>query len=231
MTTHSDILKVAAAEIGTAEKPAGSNKTKYGKWYGMDGVAWCAIFISWVTHAAGAKGLIPKFAYTPSGAEWFRRRKLWHETPEPGDVAFFDFPGDGVDRISHVGFVESVRASGDIVTIEGNTSTTDNRNGGMVMRRVRNPKYVVGYGRPKYEREARQKPPRAASRPMPLLRHGSDGGAVRTLQEALNEHGAHLIVDGDFGDDTLKAVIAFQTGHKLAHDGVVGRHTWEALGL
>lgn len=146
--TKADVLKQAASQIGYAETPV--NRTKYGKWYGLDGQPWCAMFVSWVASKCDALDIIPKHAYTPSGAAWFKKAGRWHTSkPKSGDVAYFQFPG-GPDRIHHVGFVESVRADGSLVTIEGNTSPADNRNGGMVMRRVRNPKYVVGYGRPEY---------------------------------------------------------------------------------
>ena len=40
------------------------------------------------------------------------------------------------------------------------------------------------------------------------LRHGSKGQAVQQLQWALNAAGAKLVPDGDFGDQTEKAVRA-----------------------
>ena len=47
------IIQTAAAEEGTKEYPANSNRTKYGTWYGLDGAKWCAIFVSWVYNKAG----------------------------------------------------------------------------------------------------------------------------------------------------------------------------------
>lgn len=35
-----EIIRIAQKEIGGIEKPANSNKTKFGKWFGLDGVAW-----------------------------------------------------------------------------------------------------------------------------------------------------------------------------------------------
>ncbi len=63
----------------------------------------------------------------------------------------------------------------------------------------------------------------------PTLVEGDTGPAVVTLQTRLNVWGAKLTVDGDFGADTLAAVKAFQTAHKLTVDGVVGPQTWTAL--
>jgi len=36
----SKIVEIARAEIGVVESPKDSNKTKYGAWFGYDGVAW-----------------------------------------------------------------------------------------------------------------------------------------------------------------------------------------------
>ena len=61
------------------------------------------------------------------------------------------------------------------------------------------------------------------------LRLGDQGGDVFLLQTLLNQHGADLKVDGDFGPKTEKAVKAFQKKATLPVDGVVGPYTWEAL--
>ncbi|MDP9465117.1 MAG: peptidoglycan-binding protein [Actinomycetota bacterium] len=64
-----------------------------------------------------------------------------------------------------------------------------------------------------------------------ILRKGSDEASeIRYLQELLIWRGfAPGAVDGDFGDDTERAVKAFQAANGLDDDGVVGRLTWEAL--
>lgn len=56
------------------------------------------------------------------------------------------------------------------------------------------------------------------------------GERVILLQTDLNKAGAHLGVDGDFGQLTLSAVIAFQGQNALRQDGTVGPLTWSALG-
>src|SRR3954468_17890419 len=55
--------------------------------------------------------------------------------------------------------------------------------------------------------------------------------AVGELRKLLNQLGASLEVDGDFGRDTEDAVIAFQEKHGLDADGVVGPLTAQALEL
>ena len=76
------------------------------------------------------------------------------------------------------------------------------------------------------------KPPGKANEP--TLRKGdkSPDGWVEYLQELLNRKGAKLDIDGDFGDETLKAVTAFQRSLKkqgVLEDGVVGEETWSFL--
>ena len=48
-----DVLDVARAELGNMESPDGSNRTKYGKWMGLDGQPWCMSFVQWCFDQAG----------------------------------------------------------------------------------------------------------------------------------------------------------------------------------
>lgn len=61
------------------------------------------------------------------------------------------------------------------------------------------------------------------------IREGMRNGCVTELQELLNNHGAGLIVDGDFGPATLAAVKYYQSTHNLTADGIVGPHTKASL--
>lgn len=66
----------------------------------------------------------------------------------------------------------------------------------------------------------------------PLLKLGSIGQDVIELQQKLEEKGFSTgAIDGDFGDNTRQAVIAFQRSVKLDDDGIVGDKTRQALGL
>lgn len=67
---------------------------------------------------------------------------------------------------------------------------------------------------------------------MPTIRKGSKGGEVKLLQEALLRLGYPLPkygADGDFGNETLTALKAFQQDNGLNADGVCGPKTWEKL--
>jgi hypothetical protein len=87
---------------------------------------------------------IPSVVSTAAGAQKFKDRNKWSETPERGYLAFMDFPNDGIDRISHIGIVVDVKKNS-IICVEGNTSGEgDQRNGGMVMIKKR----TIGKGSP-----------------------------------------------------------------------------------
>ena len=144
--TAAAVVSVARSQIGVKESPAGSNKVKYSAWYGMVG-PWCAMFVSWCAAQAKATTIIPKHAYTPSGAAWFKSRGQWYSRGKVGDIIYFQWPGMG--RISHVGIVEAVHSDGSYTTIEGNTDSAGGRTGGRVMRQRRS-RYISGFGRPKY---------------------------------------------------------------------------------
>ena len=152
MATAETLLDIARRELGAAENPAGSNRTKYGAWYGLDGQPWCMMFVQWCCHRAGVK--LP--ARTASCGGLMRVAKQFGgwvtKDLQPGDVVIYDFPG-GADT-DHCGIVEQVTASG-IVAIEGNTSEAGSQsNGGMVCRKKRPWKYIVGAVRPVFEEEA-----------------------------------------------------------------------------
>ena len=66
----------------------------------------------------------------------------------------------------------------------------------------------------------------------PTLRKGDKGPYVTLAQTELIQRGYALPkygADGDFGNETLAAVKAFQKDHGLTADGVIGQATWEAL--
>ena len=148
--TAAAVVEVALKEVGYVEEP--ENITKFGKFTKADGLPWCGSFVNFCFHEAGVK--LPSMVSTAAGAHKLKEVSRWVETePKVGDLAFMDFPHDGVDRISHIGIVVGVKSK-TVITIEGNTSGSgDQRNGGMVMIKERafgSGKEVVGFGRPKF---------------------------------------------------------------------------------
>ena len=64
---------------------------------------------------------------------------------------------------------------------------------------------------------------------MSALYRGCRGPEVREFQGHLVRWGYPLVVDGDFGPATERAVVAFQLAEGLVADGLVGRRTWREL--
>lgn len=65
---------------------------------------------------------------------------------------------------------------------------------------------------------------------LPTIRTGARGTVVRVAQAFLVCRGYRsAYVDGEFGDDTKAATIAFQKACRLDHDGVIGKNTWRKL--
>lgn len=140
------ILQTAIAELGEIEYPLNSNRQKYGKWYGLNGVPWCAIFVSWVYHIAGYPlGKIDSWLgiqYCPSALNHFKRINAVTKDPKPGDIAFFDWQLDG--RFDHAGiFLQDNQDKLTFMSIEGNTAIGNDSNGGEVMIRQRKYKNAV----------------------------------------------------------------------------------------
>lgn len=127
-----DIVAVAQSQVGiTGGGP-------YWSWYGFPNrVEWCACFVSWCAEQCGYinSGVVLKFSYCPTGANWFKSQQRWQDRsylPAPGDIIFFDWHGDGVT--DHVGIVKSCDGER-VYTIEGNSGDM-----------VKEKSYTVGNG-------------------------------------------------------------------------------------
>ena len=158
--TAQRILTLARRELGTAEAPPGSNRVKYNTaYYGRpvsgDAYPWCVAFLWWLFREAGVPELFYAGGKTAScGAlrSWARRQGQFAETAfRPGDIVFYRFSGSGGPQ--HAGILETLRPDGKLVTIEGNTGTANDADGGQVQRRVRSPRLAMGAFRPRYQEE------------------------------------------------------------------------------
>lgn len=120
---HESIRNYIVSEDGESIK----GYTRYGEWYGDPYGDWCAMFVSFCLHYAGAED----FLLNDNCADW--RTELMKEglfaepeagEPAPGDLIFFDWQGDGSS--DHIGFVvDYMPATGEgtakVRTIEGNS--------------------------------------------------------------------------------------------------------------
>jgi hypothetical protein len=139
-TLRINALNKAKTQIGYAE--GGDNANKYGSWYGMNYQPWCAIFCTWCFEMAGDSPSFVKgsrYAYVPYVVGDAREKRNGLKVtgdPIPGDLVCFDWNGGEFD---HIGIFEKwIPGAMTFYSIEGNTSTSSNSNGGQVMRRTRN---------------------------------------------------------------------------------------------
>ena len=124
------VIRRAEAELGYKEGK--NNNNKYGKWFGMNNVSWCCIFVVYCfAHALGETKPLPKPTSKYTG--------------------------------------------------------------------------VI---------------------PMPTLKNGSKGTAVKNLQLFLNWYGCKLTVDGDFGSATKEAMKLFQKSEGISSGGVYGKKSY-----
>jgi hypothetical protein len=217
------VVAFELAHLGQGERPPGSNRTDAGKWYGMDGNAWCAMFQSWSFHSVLGFSPMPAttskgYAACVAGAQWFRRQGKWAAgdvTPKRGWLIFFIWtPGD-IEH--HIGLVLGANGPRDVSTVEGNTADKvqlHNRRGAT----------IAGYGIIDYAAaaaEVRRAPVAPAG--IPTLKTGVTGPRVAALQTALN-YGARasLRVDGDFGPATRSVLVLFQRASRIVADGEYG---------
>lgn len=158
--TAGQVLSLAKTQLGVKESPAGSNRQKFGRWFGWNGAAWCSMFVTWL------------FAHVTRGGvdirrpEWLGTSKRaastialhaamvkagWVEVPRAktrrGDIVFWAFGGG---RINHVSVALGPVKSGMLRTRDGNSGQSSENNGGMVCDRSRPIGSVAAVVRPPY---------------------------------------------------------------------------------
>lgn len=196
---------------------------------------WCATYVSAVFIKAG----LTKIGFTECSCnrmiELYKKAGRWKETdsyvPKPGDIIMYDWQDNGVGdnkgSADHVGIVVSVDGK-TINIIEGNKGESVS-----YRKMTVNGKYIRGYCLPDYASVATTKTGSdSVSILLQVLRHGSKGTQVKTLQILLIGKGYNCGksgVDGSFGSDTLSAVKKFQSANNLTVDGIVGADTWTKL--
>ncbi|MFQ8688391.1 MAG: glucosaminidase domain-containing protein [Blautia sp.] len=242
------VIGIAQEEIGYLEKRsnsqledktanAGSNNyTKYWRdvYPAYQGQPWCAAFVSWALMQAFGKATATAmlkhwpYVYCPTLGNLFTK----HANPEVGDIVIFYRGG----TFAHTGIVTSV--VGDrFETVEGNTSGVSGvvANGGGVFAKSYFNSRLPGtkFCRPDWSLAVNwmdQNLVQASGKD--FLSLGDNGAAVRKLQEGLVYVGISVGksgVDGDFGNDTQKAVKTFQARYGLEADGNAGPATQAKL--
>ncbi|MBQ4561398.1 MAG: InlB B-repeat-containing protein [Clostridia bacterium] len=164
-----DIIGVAMTQVGYKEGNSSSqlsgtvagsgNYTKYGKWYGINPGAWCAMFVSWCANQAGiSTSVIPKHASCDVGMAWFKNNGRWQYsrafggsyTPKRGDIIYFGNNPSNLNDSTHVAIVTGVDSS-KVYTVEGNKSNVSKTYSYSLT-----DDYIFGYGLPAYSNSGSQ---------------------------------------------------------------------------
>lgn len=216
------------------------------KWYGWrpQNQPWCDIFAdsAYLNCFGLDKAAMMTFQPIGSGtalcsasANCYKAAQAWYTKPEVGDQIFFDF-GNG---INHTGIVISV-SGGVVTTIEGNSSDTVRQNAYAV-----GASSIAGYGRPEWSVVTGgtsgelivDEPPKqdkycSVTVKLPIVRYGDKSVYVKVMQALLIENGytcGWMGADGEYGQNTEKALFKYQSAHKLKADTVCGEETWTSL--
>ena len=157
--------------------------------------------------------------YTVNSAGYYKKAGRWiTKNPVVGDQIFFK----NSQRICHTGLVYKVDKRY-IYTIEGNTSSKGVLvpNGGGVFKKVylHTYKNIAGFGRPKYDVRG-------------ACQLGDQNADVVYLQQRLMSKGYPLPkygADGDFGEETFRAVKQFRNENGLKSSGICDAECWLKL--
>lgn len=232
MTKREEIVEIAKGDIGKNRVDVGC-KGDY---------AWCAAWVSTVLRRADIGEGVTSTSCTVMQRSMSESDK-WSEPddwPIPGDVIFFDWDNNKAEErpLDHTGIcVEFNEYTKQITYVNGNGSSdwyvTEQEIG--VEARGSDRHNLVAYWM-RYVGDEEEPENTAEDKEVDLevrqLRKGMTGGDVKTLQRLLFADGYSVGKsgdDGDFGNDTEKAVMNYQRDHNLEVDGIAGVNTLTAL--
>lgn len=203
--------------------------------------AWCAAFVSFIAKECGLLDIVPAECSCIRQIALWQKMGRWIEddnfVPKIGMVIYYDWQdsgiGDNTGASDHVGIVASV-SNGMIKVIEGNYKDS------VTYRTIAvNGKNIRGFGNPDFASKATSTSSSKSSSKesvfsmeLKVLRKGDKGAQVEALQILLIGRGCKLPkygADGDYGDETVKAVKAFQKLKKIEQDGIAGKNTFSKL--
>lgn len=176
-TTRNNLLTVAKSQVGYHESSSsrslqgtskgGGNYTEFGRFYGYNGVPWCAIFVNWVARENGISyNVVPKECAVRLYYSFFQKKHRaysWNTVrtkkriPKEGDIIFYSYSYRATTH--HIGYVQSCTYKGSKIilkVVEGNhknkvsylsmTMKTSNKTGRIPVRGM----YITGFASPKY---------------------------------------------------------------------------------
>lgn len=155
------VIAAAQHQLGVKEMPPNSNRVFFNSlYYGREvsgpAYPWCVVFIWYLFQKTKMPELFYGGGKTASCSTLYTYHKKHGQTVKPddvkpGDLVLFDFSGRR-KATQHIGLCV-YRYADNVVTIDGNTGTESEANGGAVMQRTRNIKYVSAVIRPEYPEE------------------------------------------------------------------------------
>ena len=241
-----EIVRIAKSDIGKSRDEVGC----------PGDYAWCAAYVSGVLDRARIGDGVTSTSCTLM-QKYMSQNKDWDEPldyPIPGDIIFFDWDNNTYEErpLDHVGIcIEFQSDTKQITYVNGNGSSPH-----YVTRQVINVnakgedghnlvaywmRYIGDHTEIPGEESEPDVPEQEPEKPnydkevvlrVRQLRKGMSGGDVKTLQRLLFADGYSVGKcgdDGDFGEDTEKAVIKYQHDHGLDQDGIAGTDTLTAL--
>lgn len=231
MNKREEIVEIAKGDIG-------KNRVEVGC---AGDYAWCAAWVSTVLRRADVGEGVTSTSCTVMQRSMSESDK-WSEPvnfPIPGDIIFFDWDNKKEERpLDHVGICVGFDPHyEDIIYVNGNGNssyyvTKEEIN---VNAKGKDGHNLVAYWM-RYVGDEEKPENTAEDKEVDLevrqLRKGMTGGDVKTLQRLLFADGYSVGKsgdDGDFGNDTEKAVENYQRDHNLEVDGIAGVNTLTAL--
>lgn len=242
-----EIVRIAKDDIGKSRDEVGC----------PGDYPWCAAWVSSVLNRAEIGEGVESKSCTKMQL-YMSQNVLWYEPigfPEPGDILFFDWDHKDEELpLDHVGIVLAFDENTlQITYANGNGSSEHYVTQQIIHLEAKDSsgRMLVAYWmryigdldeRPAEDNKEPEKEPETKPEEKPVdkevvlkvrqLRKGMTGGDVKTLQRLLFADGYSVGTcgdDGDFGNDTEKAVIKYQRDHALDADGIAGINTLTAL--
>ncbi len=230
-----ELIDLAQSQVGYREGPNNYNKyaddPKVIQLYGWcpQNQPWCCTFVNWCYLNAfgydfGSRLTYGGTAACDNSATLFKNHGAFVHAPEVGDQAFYFVGG----KINHTGTVVAVAGSS-FTTIEGNYSDKVSE-----VHRNLGDADVAGFGRPCWAivEGASEQEPEAPKQDAILYKGMMKNASVKAMQAMLMDLGYDLGKwkdDGDYGNDTFRAVAEFQEDHGLPVTGSVNQKTLDAI--
>lgn len=196
---------------------------------------WCAAFVGAVSGGCGLQNVIPVSAHCGRLEEALKKTGATRTTtPVRGDIALFDWNGNG-KYDDHVGIVVEVLGT-NVKTIEGN------KNDSVGYRTFSPGSTPVKFYHPNWEGTPVQSTEtvswnkyreyyseltwdeKSEIKTFPQLQAGSRGIYVKIMQDMLG-----LTPDGEFDTATRDQLLLYQKEKQLEPDGICGRQTWSSF--